>query len=150
MENKSMDFRSDERNSSDSILLVNNKADQCAPTRDTLKDQMPLLSTLINTIPNPAYYKNTHGVFVDCNTAFAETILGAPRQDIVGQSVYEHSEIIPRALSDFCSKHDEKLLNQPRAANLRDRCKMCGWRQPRFSDQPIDVHRSQRYCSRHC
>ena len=108
-----MDFRSDDRKSSDSILLVNNKADQCAPTRDTLKDQMPLLSTLINTIPNPAYYKNTHGVFVDCNTAFAETILGAPRQDIVGQSVYENSKIIPRALNEICSKHDEKLLNQP-------------------------------------
>jgi PAS domain S-box-containing protein len=113
MENKSMDFQSDNRKNSNHISLLENNVDECAQTRDTIKDQMPLLSTLINTIPNPAFYKNAQGVFVDCNTAFAETILGVPCENIVGQSVYEHSEIIPRALSDFCSKHDEKLLNNP-------------------------------------
>jgi PAS domain S-box-containing protein len=113
MENKSMDFESDNRKNLNHISSFENEVDECAETRDTTQEQMPLLSTLINTIPNPAYYKNTQGVFVDCNTAFSETILGVPCENIVGQSVYEHSKIIPRALSDICSKHDEKLLNNP-------------------------------------
>ena len=84
-----------------------------AESQVTLKESQQILSTLISTIPIPAFYGNAQGVFVDCNKAFAETILGAPCENIVGQSVYEHSEIIPRALSDICSKHDEKLLNNP-------------------------------------
>ena len=113
MENNSMDFQSDNRKDLNHISSFENEVDECTRTQDTSKDQMPLLSTLINTIPNPAFYKNAQGVFVDCNTAFAETILGAPCENILGQSVYEHSEIIPRALRDFCAKHDEKLLNNP-------------------------------------
>ena len=108
-----MDFQSDNRKNSDYFHLAEDNVAACKPPRDTVEDHMPLLSTLINTIPNPAYYKNTKGVFVDCNTAFTETILGAPRENIVGQSVYETSEIIPPALNEICSKHDEKLLNHP-------------------------------------
>jgi PAS domain S-box-containing protein len=113
MKNKSMDFESDNRKNYYNMNSLENKMDKCAQTRDTTQEQMPPLSTLINTIPNPAYYKNTQGVFVDCNTAFAETILGVPCENIVGHCVYENSKIIPRALSDFCAKHDEKLLNNP-------------------------------------
>jgi PAS domain S-box-containing protein len=95
------------------IKYLKNKMKTAAESPIPLQDSQQMLSTLINTIPNPAFFRNADGVFVDCNTAFAETILGAPCENIVGQSVYEHSEIIPRALSDFCSKHDEKLLNNP-------------------------------------
>jgi len=113
MESKSMGLKSDSRNNSYHISSLEDKADDGSKTCDAIPDQMPLLSTLINTIPNPAYYKNTQGVFVDCNTAFSETILGAPREKIVGQSVYQNSEIIPRTLNEICSKHDDKLLNDP-------------------------------------
>lgn len=113
IENKFMDVQSDNMKKSNHISSLKSKVDACAETRDTTRDQMPLLSTLINTIPNPAYYTNTRGEFVDCNTAFAETILGAPCENMVGRSVYGHSEIIPRALNAICSKHDDQLLNNP-------------------------------------
>jgi PAS domain S-box-containing protein len=95
------------------IKYLKNKMKTAAESPIPLQDSQQMLSTLINTIPNPAFFRNADGVFVDCNTAFTETILGALCENIVGQSVYEHSEIIPRALSDFCAKHDEKLLNNP-------------------------------------
>jgi len=113
MGNKSTDFESGKRYNYHNISNLKNNMDKCDKIEDFTKAQMPLLSTLINTIPNPAYCKNTQGVFVDCNTAFSETILGVPCENILGLSVYENSEIIPRALSDICSKHDEKLLNNP-------------------------------------
>ncbi|MGD2099032.1 MAG: PAS domain S-box protein [Desulfobacterales bacterium] len=83
------------------------------------KDSKPLntshqmLSTLIKTIPNPAFFRNSDGEFVDCNPAFAEKILGTRCENIVGQSVFDLPDIIPQALSDFCLENDEKLLGEP-------------------------------------
>jgi PAS domain S-box-containing protein len=78
-----------------------------------LKNSQQILSTLINTIPNPAFFRNKDGVFVDCNTAFAEKILGTQCEKIVGQSVFELPDIIPQALTDFCLENDKKLLDHP-------------------------------------
>jgi PAS domain S-box-containing protein len=85
----------------------------------TVKNTTPLdnshqiLSTLINTIPNPAFFRNEEGVFVDCNAAFAEKILGTRCENIVGQSVFELPDIIPQALTNFCLENDKKLLDNP-------------------------------------
>jgi PAS domain S-box-containing protein len=85
----------------------------------TVKNTTPLdnshqiLSTLINTIPNPAFFRNEEGVFVDCNAAFAEKILGTRCENIVGQSVFELPGIIPQALTNFCLENDKKLLDNP-------------------------------------
>jgi PAS domain S-box-containing protein len=78
-----------------------------------LKNCEKILSTLINTIPNPAFVRNADGVFVDCNAAFADTILGMACESIVGRSVYDLSGIIPQALSDVCTENDKNLLSNP-------------------------------------
>jgi PAS domain-containing protein len=75
---------------------------QVANIKISLKNSEKILSTLINTIPNPAFFKNPDGVFVVCNKAFADTILGTACENIVGQSIYELPDIIPQALSDIC------------------------------------------------
>ena len=85
----------------------------------TVKNSRPMnssqqiLSTLINTIPNPAFFRNKDGVIIDCNTVFAEKILGTRCERIVGQSVFDLPDIIPQALTDFCSENDKKLLDHP-------------------------------------
>ncbi len=52
------------------------------------------LNTLIDTIPNPMFYKNTRGEFIGCNNAFVnfigkskEAILGRTTFDIVSENV---------------------------------------------------------------
>ena len=87
-----------------------NKADR---NSKPLKNSQWILSTLINTIPNPAFYRDKDGVFVDCNTAFAEKILGTRCENIVGHSVFDLPDIIPRELIDFCLENDKKLLDHP-------------------------------------
>jgi PAS domain S-box-containing protein len=79
----------------------------------SLNNSQQIVSTLINTIPNPAFFRNNDGVFVDCNSAFAEKILGTRCEDILGRSVFDLPDIIPRALTDFCLENDKKLLSQP-------------------------------------
>jgi PAS domain S-box-containing protein len=78
-----------------------------------LKNSEKILSTLIHTIPNPAFFRNSDGVFVECNAAFADTILGTACENIVGQSVYDKPSIIPQALSDICTENDKNLLTNP-------------------------------------
>jgi len=70
-----------------------------------------ILSTLINAIPNPAFFRNKDGVFMDCNAAFAEKVLGTRCENIVGQSIYDLPDIIPEALSTICTENDKNLLS---------------------------------------
>ncbi|MEJ2729630.1 MAG: ATP-binding protein [Deltaproteobacteria bacterium] len=78
-----------------------------------LKNCEKILSTLIDTIPNPAFFRNADGVFVDCNTAFADTILGTDCENILGRSVYDLTGIIPQGLRDICTENDKSLLSNP-------------------------------------
>ena len=86
---------------------------ESAKKQHIIDDYVPLLSTLINTIPNPAFCKNAQGVFVNCNSAFADTILGTTCENIIGQSVYNLSDIIPQVLCDICAENDQELLSNP-------------------------------------
>jgi len=79
----------------------------------TFNNSERVLSVLINTIPNPAFFRNPDGVFVDCNKAFADTILGTACENVVGQSIYDLPDIIPQALSDICTENDKSLLSNP-------------------------------------
>jgi len=77
----------------------------------TYKNSEKVLSALIKAIPNPAFFRNTDGVFIDCNKAFADTILGTACENIVGQSIDDPPGIIPQALGDICTENDKNLLN---------------------------------------
>ena len=72
-----------------------------------------ILCEVINAIPNPAYFRNADGLFIGCNPAFTQMILGNTGETILGRSISDLREIIPRALTDVCAKYDENLLNNP-------------------------------------
>ena len=84
--------------------------DETVKAEVMLSESQRILSEVINTIPNPAFIKNTDGVFVGCNPAFTEAILGTSSETIVGRSIYDLTGIIPRALRDICAENDENLL----------------------------------------
>jgi PAS domain S-box-containing protein len=113
MENKPIDFQSENRKYSRPMNGLENKVAESAKTQDSMNDQVPILSTLLNTIPNPAFCKNAQGVFVECNHAFAGTILGTTSENIVGRSVYNLPDIIPQVLCDICLENDQELLSNP-------------------------------------
>jgi PAS domain S-box-containing protein len=53
-----------------------------------LKENYQFLETLIETIPNPVYYKNDKGVYIGCNKAFEEH-QAKKRKDIIGKNIYD-------------------------------------------------------------
>ena len=53
-----------------------------------IKDQALFFETLIDTILNPVFYKDTEGKYLGCNKAFEE-LLGIPEDQIAGKTVFE-------------------------------------------------------------
>jgi len=90
-----------------------NNTDNAVKSEIMLAESQRVLSEVINALPNPAFFKNKDGVFIGCNPAFSETILGTTNESILGRSIYELTEIIPRTLRDICTQNDENLLNSP-------------------------------------
>jgi len=71
------------------------------------------LELLLNTIPNPVFYKNHLGIYEHCNNAFAEIILGIPKEIIIGKSLFDIPEYIPYDLATIYKKKDEQLFKNP-------------------------------------
>ncbi len=57
-------------------------------TRRALIEQNVLLNTLLETIPNPIFYRDKEGCYVGCNKAF-ESFLGKSKEAIVGKRIQE-------------------------------------------------------------
>jgi len=74
-----------------------------------LAGQYQFLQQLIDTIPNPVYYKDIGGVYRGCNRAF-ETLLGRSRTDIVGKNGYD---LFPEEHADIYSEKDHELFGCP-------------------------------------
>lgn len=74
-----------------------------------LQDQLYLVEELIETIPSPAFYKDSQGRYLGCNRAF-EAFCGLKRGDLIGKTVFE---IWPLELASVYANADKALLKKP-------------------------------------
>jgi len=74
-----------------------------------LKDQSEFLSTLMDSLPIPVFYKDTNGIYVGCNKAFEE-FLKRGRDEIVGKGVFD---MAPREIAERYFAKDKELLDHP-------------------------------------
>jgi PAS domain S-box-containing protein len=82
------------------------EADLRQGTEVKLRGYLQLLDTLINTIPNPIFYRDVGGVFRGCNKAFAGTIVGLTRDRIIGQTAASLEGQIPDELAACLQTRD--------------------------------------------
>jgi diguanylate cyclase (GGDEF)-like protein/PAS domain S-box-containing protein len=68
------------------------------------------LKKLFDTIPNPIFYKDINGVYQHCNDAFSKTILGIPKEKIIGKTLYDLEEFIPKEYADIYHEKDQELF----------------------------------------
>lgn len=73
-----------------------------------LHDHVYFLQELIDSIPNPVFYKNVEGIFQGCNKAYEE-FLGMAKDKIVGNTVHD---ILPANLADTYREMDLRLLRE--------------------------------------
>jgi PAS domain S-box-containing protein len=74
-----------------------------------VKEHLQFLRTLLDTIPNPVFYKNRNGEYTGCNRAF-EDFLGRPASEIIGKTVYDMG---PKEIADKYFEKDRELLENP-------------------------------------
>lgn len=53
-----------------------------------LLDNLNFMNTLIDTIPNPVFYKDNEGIYLGCNVAYAHT-LGLEKDEILGRRLVD-------------------------------------------------------------
>ncbi|MDH7478742.1 MAG: PAS domain S-box protein [Syntrophomonadaceae bacterium] len=76
---------------------------------EALKQQLSFLQKLIDTIPNPIFYKNVEGIYQGCNKAYEEC-LGRPKEEIIGKNVF--SIFSPEMAKNY-HEMDMELLRNP-------------------------------------
>ncbi|MGE5350715.1 MAG: PAS domain S-box protein [Acidobacteriota bacterium] len=75
---------------------------------NALHEQYFFLQRLIDTIPNPIFYKDINGVFQGCNIAY-EKLIGASRFEIIGKTVFD---LMPKNDAAGVQKYDEELYRR--------------------------------------
>jgi len=76
---------------------------------ESLQSQFTFLQNLIDTIPNPVFYKDVNGLYQGCNSAF-EAFSGVAKADVVGKSA---RDLFPAELADRFQVADQALLENP-------------------------------------
>lgn len=78
---------------------------------NALRTNIRFLNTLIDTIPNPIFYKDREGRFQGCNQRLADDILGLPKERILGRTEYD---LIPlHQQADMYHHGDMTLIERP-------------------------------------
>lgn len=73
-----------------------------------LQDRRAFLHTLLDTIPDLIFYKDTSGCYLGCNTQYAERFIGLPREQMIGHSDLEL--IQDQELATFIRHKDREAL----------------------------------------
>jgi PAS domain S-box-containing protein len=60
----------------------------------------------------PVFYKDAEGVYRGCNDAFSRTILGLPRDQVIGKSLFDLPDRIPADLAQTYHQQDLRLLRR--------------------------------------
>ncbi|MFA5982749.1 MAG: PAS domain S-box protein [Methylococcaceae bacterium] len=87
------------------ILIARNIADRLYQ-ENALREQITLLNSILQTIPDVVFFKDTQGVYQFCNAA-CERVAGIPTADVLGKTDYD---LFPPAMADYFVAFDHKVL----------------------------------------
>lgn len=82
-----------------------------AATEEEARSRLAFLQALMNAIPNPIYYRDFTGRFVDCNDSFARVVLGSAREDVRGRPPGDFPDVYPADVADAVLRDDDELRN---------------------------------------
>jgi two-component system, sensor histidine kinase and response regulator len=76
---------------------------------EKFNNQMSFISTLLDTIPSPIFYKDVSGKYLGCNRAYEE-IIGKSREEVVGKDIYD---LYPPEIAYLYAEKDRELYENP-------------------------------------
>ncbi len=77
-----------------------------------LLDNLHFMNTLIDTIPNPVFYKDAEGIFLGCNVAYCQ-ILGMRKDQIIGRRLIDLGGIAFAEKAVYFHNQDIMQLQNP-------------------------------------
>jgi len=81
-----------------------------------IREQFQFLQLLIDTIPQPIFYKNAEKRFLGCNKAFAE-FFNVHQEHIVGKTLHD---IFPTEIADHCQRHEQTVFEYSGIQTIED------------------------------
>jgi PAS domain S-box-containing protein len=76
-------------------------------SEEAVRQQLPLMTSLTNSIPDLIFYKDLEGVYLGGNKAFAE-LIGQSIEDIVGKTDFD---LFPEDVARFFREKDQEMLD---------------------------------------
>jgi two-component system cell cycle sensor histidine kinase/response regulator CckA len=70
---------------------------------------LQFIQLLMDTIPNPIFYKDAQGILLGCNRAFAE-YAGVSQREIPGKTGYD---FLPEEVARVCDEGDQEAMQHP-------------------------------------
>lgn len=74
-----------------------------------IKNQLLFQQSLLNCMPTPVYYKDSNGLYKDCNEAF-ETFTGVKKKEMIGKTV--HDIVPPEEALEYQQKDDDLMRSE--------------------------------------
>ncbi|MEZ4601382.1 MAG: EAL domain-containing protein [Syntrophotaleaceae bacterium] len=68
--------------------------------------QNSLITSLLDSIPDLIFFKDTQGIYLGCNPQFAEFV-GRPKEEIVGKTDFD---LFDKELAEFFRENDRRML----------------------------------------
>jgi PAS domain S-box-containing protein len=75
----------------------------------SLKEKVNYVQALMDTIPAPVFYRDTKGVYHDCNKAFEE-LVDLKKDEIVGKTIWD---FFPKTQADHYKQKDDLIIANP-------------------------------------
>ncbi len=87
-------------------LLIARNISSVKEAEKELQDQLHFLQELIDSIPNPIYYKDNNLDYIGCNKAFSD-YTGKQKENIIGKKA---EDMNPQGVSREMTEKDQKLV----------------------------------------
>jgi PAS domain S-box-containing protein len=78
-------------------------------SEQTLQNRLDLMHTLLDTIPNPVFYKDLQGRYLGCNEALADQVYNRLKKEIIGHTVFDFPDAVSPDKARFHHEQDMKL-----------------------------------------
>ena len=75
-----------------------------------IKRQSALINSLVDSIPDLIFFKDTEGVYLGCNSAFT-ALIGKPKEELIGKTDYD---IVNKEAADLFRHYDKIMLKEMR------------------------------------
>ncbi len=92
------------------LLLLWKDITECKQAQKQIIENNRMISTLLETIPLPVFYKSRDGRYTGCNKSF-EDFLGMARDQLIGRTVFELG--MPRDIAEQYFRKDNELFENP-------------------------------------